>query len=127
PDERQQRQVTELVAHTQKLLKLSEEARNAKVWQRVKTSSPAVFEQGTSSLRTNFWNEVIGRLPAVTGPTNARSRLAYEKEKWTGYDVVLDVYPDVFAWGVLLLPKDIKPGERRPVVVCQHGLEGVPH
>ena len=24
------------------------------------------------------------------------------------------------------LPKDLKPGERRPVVVCQHGLEGVP-
>src|SRR6185295_15777383 len=33
---------------------------------------------------------------------------------------------DVFAWGILLLPKDIKPGEKRPVVVCQHGLEGVP-
>jgi dienelactone hydrolase len=36
------------------------------------------------------------------------------------------LWPDVFAWGVLLLPKDLKPGERRPVVVCQHGLEGVP-
>jgi cephalosporin-C deacetylase-like acetyl esterase len=39
---------------------------------------------------------------------------------------MLDVWPDVFAWGVLLLPRDIKPGERRPVVVCQHGLEGLP-
>ncbi len=27
---------------------------------------------------------------------------------------------------MLLLPKDLKPGERRPVVVTQHGLEGVP-
>jgi len=26
----------------------------------------------------------------------------------------------------LLVPKDLKPGERRPVIVCQHGLEGVP-
>lgn len=126
-DEGQRKQVTELVEHTQRLLKLSEEARNAKVWQRVKPASLAAFEQGTSSLRTNFWNEVIGRLPAATGPVNARSRPAYDKEKWSGYDVALDVYPDVFAWGVLLLPKDIKPGERRPVVVCQHGLEGVPH
>jgi hypothetical protein len=25
-----------------------------------------------------------------------------------------------------LVPKDLKPGERRPVVVCQHGLEGLP-
>ena len=24
------------------------------------------------------------------------------------------------------MPKDLKPGERRPVVVCQHGLEGTP-
>jgi hypothetical protein len=38
--------------------------------------------------------------------------------------VVIPVWPDVFASGVLLLPKDLKPGERRPVVVCQHGLEG---
>ena len=40
---------------------------------------------------------------------------------------MLDVFPDVFAYGILLVPKDIKPGERRPVVVCQHGLEGRPH
>ncbi|HEX4131887.1 MAG TPA: hypothetical protein VHZ24_17780, partial [Pirellulales bacterium] len=39
---------------------------------------------------------------------------------------VLDVFPDVFAYGILLVPKDIKPGERRAVVVCQHGLEGRP-
>jgi hypothetical protein len=38
----------------------------------------------------------------------------------------MDVFPDVFAYGILLLPKDIKEGERRPVVVCQHGLEGRP-
>ncbi len=30
------------------------------------------------------------------------------------------------AYGVLLMPKDLKPGEKRPVVVCQHGLEGRP-
>ena len=38
----------------------------------------------------------------------------------------MDVFPDVIAYGILLLPKDIKPGEKRPVVVCQHGLEGRP-
>jgi hypothetical protein len=37
---------------------------------------------------------------------------------------MLDVWPDVFAYGILLLPKGIRPGERRPVVVCQHGLDG---
>ena len=39
---------------------------------------------------------------------------------------MLDVWPDVFAFGILLVPKDLHPGERRPVVVCQHGLEGRP-
>jgi hypothetical protein len=39
---------------------------------------------------------------------------------------VIDVYRDVIASGILLLPKDLKKGERRPVVVCQHGLEGTP-
>jgi hypothetical protein len=39
---------------------------------------------------------------------------------------MLDVAPDINAWGYLLLPKGMKPGEKRPVVVCQHGLEGVP-
>ena len=32
----------------------------------------------------------------------------------------------MFAYGILLVPTDLKPGERRPVVVCQHGLEGRP-
>jgi hypothetical protein len=36
----------------------------------------------------------------------------------------MDVFPEVVAGGILLLPKDLAPGEKRPVVVCQHGLEG---
>jgi hypothetical protein len=50
------------------------------------------------------------------GETNGVSR----------YEVVLEVHPDVFAHGILCLPADLKSGERRPVVVCQHGLEGRP-
>jgi hypothetical protein len=50
----------------------------------------------------------------------------YDTPKWTGFEVVLDVFPDVFAWGILLVPNDLKPGERRPVVVCQHGRNGLP-
>ena len=39
---------------------------------------------------------------------------------------MLDVFPDVIAYGILCLPADVGPGEKRPVVVCQHGLEGRP-
>jgi hypothetical protein len=65
-----------------------------------------------------------------------------ETDKVVIYEVTLDVWDDVFAWGWLCLPKDIfRSGRRehaddgkltfaatgrRPVVVCQHGLEGIP-
>lgn len=127
PGDRQQRQVGELVEHTQHLLRISEFVRHNAFWKTLSASARDKFEQSTSPHRSNFWENVIGQFPSPTVPSNPRARMAYEKEQWTGYDVLLDVYPDVFAWGVLLLPKDIKPGERRPVVVCQHGLEGVPH
>src|SRR5204862_1003410 len=84
------------------------------------------FSASAKPFQTNLWEEVIGKFPDASLPANPRSRKILENPKWIGYDVTLDVFPDVFAWGVLLLPKDLKPGERRPVVVCQHGLEGVP-
>jgi cephalosporin-C deacetylase-like acetyl esterase len=56
----------------------------------------------------------------------ARTRQIYDRPKWTGSEVLLPLYPDVFAYGVLLVPKDLKSGERRPVVVAQHGRAGRP-
>jgi dienelactone hydrolase len=76
--------------------------------------------------RTRFDEEVIGRISRSLLPPNARSRLAYHGNGWSGYDVVLDVFPEVMSYGVLLVPEGIAAGEQRPVVVCQHGLEGRP-
>ncbi len=124
-DERQQRIVRGLEDHTQRLLRDSDVTRNASdLWTKIKDRAawPAVQTEA----RRSFWEETIGKLPTDFLPPNPRSRVVIEKEKWTGYDLMLDVHPDLFAWGVLLVPKDLKPGERRPVVVCQHGLEGVP-
>jgi hypothetical protein len=45
---------------------------------------------------------------------------------YKGYYVVFVFYPYVFAAGIVVGPKNLAPGEKRPVVVCQHGLEGVP-
>ncbi len=128
PAERQHRQVKELVEFTQKLLARSEMVRADVLWNKVKTKSPEEWQNARGAFQTNFWEEVIGRFPASAAPPNPRSRrIEVPAEKsWTAYEVVLDVYPEVFAWGYVLVPKDIKPGERRPVVVCQHGLEGVP-
>lgn len=126
PAERQQRQVAELVRHTQRLLELSERARDRFFWGRLAPSRTNDWAVTVKDYRRYLWEEVIGRFPAASIPANPRSRKILEKPRWTAYEVVLDVWPDVFAWGYLVIPKDLRPGERRPVVVCQHGLEGLP-
>jgi dienelactone hydrolase len=125
-EERQRRQVTELVDHTQRLLRLSDQDRDAFFWNKLAAAPTNEWAQAGDSMRDYFWEEIIGRFPPASVPHNARSRVIDDRARWTGYEVVLDVWPDVFAWGYLLLPNDLKPGERRPVVVCQHGLEGLP-
>ena len=125
-DARQRRQVRELEEHTQKLLQRSEDVREQFFWQKVKPDSPENWRVGTNAFKTILWNDIIGRLPAANRPINPRVRKLEEQRTWTSYEVVLDVWEDVFAWGYLLLPKDLRSGERRPVVVCQHGLEGLP-
>lgn len=121
---RQARAVRELEAFTQKLLHRSESVRNAFVWKSLSRTNDYLADADQN--RDYFWREVMGRIEAPELPPNPRTRRIYDKEKWTGYEVMLDVLPDVFAWGYLLVPKDLQPGERRPVVVCQHGLEGLP-
>jgi hypothetical protein len=82
--------------------------------------------EASKDYRRYFWEEVLGRFEEPQLPPNARTRKIYDTERWVGYEVVLDVWKELFAWGILLVPKDIQPGERRPVVVCQHGRSGLP-
>jgi dienelactone hydrolase len=141
PGERQKRQVKELENHTQWLVRESEHVRESwflykvmpeladETWSmklRHPTLPPAKFIDGARWYRRYFRQEVLGQFQEPLLPPNPRTRQIYDKPKWTGYDVVLDVWPELFAWGILLLPKDIKPGERRPVVICQHGRRGIP-
>ena len=127
PPDRQQRQVSELVEYNQRLLRFSEYERTESFWKKLPPSEAAKWHAQCEPHRKQLWTEVIGQFPAANLPVNPRSRKILETDKWIGYEVVLDVWTDVFAWGYLLVPKDIKKGERRPVVVCQHGLEGLPN
>ncbi|MFN0198670.1 MAG: dienelactone hydrolase family protein [Planctomycetaceae bacterium] len=123
---RQHRQVRELIDHNQRLLRRSHHVRKA-YWSDAKPTRAVAWPGVIERYRDELWDNMIGRLPEPSLPSNPRSRKVYDNEKWVGYEVQLDVYPDVMAWGVLLLPRDLKPGEKRPVVVCQHGLDGTPH
>jgi len=125
PGVRLHRQFDQLVAHTQALIRKSEQNRLT-FWSRGDSSSAEKWKSTTKPMRDYIWDEVIGRLPDPSVPPNPRTRLIFDEQKFLGYEVMLDVWPGIFAYGILLVPKNIQPGERRPVVVCQHGLEGRP-
>lgn len=90
------------------------------------TLDPTRFIEASNARRDTFSREGMGEFDAELLPLNPRSRKIIENDQWTAWDVVLDVYPDLSAWGVLILPKSIKAGEKRPVVVVQHGRNGLP-
>lgn len=135
---RQQRQVDEIVRDTQLLLRESPYVRQKFMKKLSDTKTVEEYEKVAEEYREVFAKEVIGQFDYPLETPKPRSRKSYETEKWVGYEMMLDVLsnrgpqasPDVpaevFAYGILCLPKDLKPGEKRPVVVCQHGLEGRP-
>jgi len=127
--------VGQLTDHTQALVRESEYVRKDYFKNADKASrDPAKWEASLGPYRKHLYEEVLGKIDLPLLPPNARTRQIYDTPKYAGYEVVLDVFDNdpakadanVFAYGVLLVPKDIKPGEKRPVVVCQHGLEGRP-
>ena len=152
---RQKRQFEEMRQYTQRLMHVSDKVRD-KVWAGADRSSLAKWEETQEKYRDLVYDELIGRIPYDLLPPNARTRKIIDEPTHTGYEVVLEVwnsesnkgqgargkgemppvdqpstinhqpFSSVIAGGILLLPKDLKPGEKRPVVVCQHGLEGVP-
>ena len=141
PDERQLRQIKEIEDHVQWLVRVSDQERNRVFLYKIMPEfekrswstkpyhpyySPDRFIEKGKEYRKYFLEEILGKFDDQVLPPNPHTRKIYDKERWTGYEVVLDVYQDLFAWGIILIPKDIKPGEQRPVVVCQHGRSGVP-
>jgi dienelactone hydrolase len=127
--ERQSEQVAALDRHNQWALIDSERVRD-ELFGGVNTNSVEEFQKSTRALREKFSKEVIGEFASLQtlSEPRPRTRALQEGPKTISYEVVLDVHEDVFAYGILTLPKDLKLDgkERRPVVVCQHGLEGRP-
>lgn len=133
---RQLRQLTEIDRFTQRVLAECADTRLAYLpiadqlgraaKQPLDFSSPEAYEQSIEPFREHFATEVIGRFDRDLLPARPRSQLVAREEGVAIYRVVLDVFPEVMATGLLVVPDGVQPGERRPVVVCQHGLEGRP-
>lgn len=138
---RQQRQVKELEDHVQWLMRDSDYERNQAFLYKVMPEfekrswstrphhpahSPSRFIEQAKAYREQFYHDILGSFDEDMLPADPHTRKLYDNKRWTGYEVQLDVYPQLKAAGIILIPKDIKPGERRPVVVCQHGRDGFP-
>jgi dienelactone hydrolase len=141
PAARHERAAREIERHVQSLVRAAEHVRDqaflfkvlpeltALRWSTEKTRPllPAQqFIDGARSYRERFRKDGVGVFERAYLALNPRTRKVAETDRWAAWDVVLDVWPDVFAWGVLVVPKDLRAGERRPVVVIQHGRNGVP-
>lgn len=123
PKARMRRQVGDLVTFLQARMRRASAIREERL-RKAMADQPkgALGEEYRAALR----DEVIGRFTIALEPPRPRTRLLGRRDGFTLHEVVLDVWPSVFAWGYLLIPDGIKEGERRAAVVCQHGLEGLP-
>ena len=68
--------------------------------------SPDHFVKETIAYRKYFQEDIIGKFEDKLLPPNPQTRKIYDKERWSGYEVVLEVYPHLMAAGMLLIPKD---------------------
>ncbi|MBL7699777.1 MAG: dienelactone hydrolase family protein [Chitinophagaceae bacterium] len=141
PHARQLRQVREIEDDIQQLVRDSDRERDRFFLHKIMPEIPrrnwstqpyhqyfpvSKFTDKSDEYRKYFAEEILGRFHDELLPFNPQTRKVYDRERWTGYEVVLDVFPDVMATGILLIPKNIKSGEHRPVVVCQHGRNDYP-
>lgn len=117
-------QFQQLVEFCQKLMR-DGERRRGEFWAKAKLGSPEEWAGSKQSYLEYYEREIIGRIEVASG-FQVETRRLYENASYTGYEVYLPTVGDIFAYGVLLVPKGMRAGERRPLVVAQHGLEGRP-
>lgn len=83
------------------------------------------FTEWQKEQRAALW-EIVGRYPEPDAPLRPQARLKHQDNEIAVYEVLLPVYEGTFLRGLLAVPTDLKPGERRAAVHCQHGWQGTP-
>jgi dienelactone hydrolase len=123
--DRQKKTVRDIERNVQRTLQFCSLERDANFWQTLKGDSAE--QASIKTAHRKKLGEVLGFLSPSLSTSRPKARVIKETDKWTSYEITLDVLPEVFAWGILMVPKNMARGEKRPVVVCQHGLESVPN
>jgi len=96
---RQRRQVQELVDYTQQLMRHSAKFRDD-FWSMANRSNVESWIHSAEFYRNYVWEEMIGKLPPPLMPPNVRTRRILDDSAYTGFEVVIDVYPDGKAYNL---------------------------
>lgn len=141
PDQRQRRQVKEIENYYQHLLGTADQRRDEQFLYRLlpeikhrrwSTRSWHAFlpwqnlVEQADTYREDFKSAIIGHFEDGLAPLQPLSKRLYDEPGWAGYEIKLDVFDNFYASGILLVPKDLVKGEKRPTIVVQHGRNGEP-
>ena len=97
---------------TQSLVRDSDNKRRD-FWSKADRSSLEKWQQSTAPYRETFERDLIGKIDQPLLPANPRTHQLFDEPTYTGYEVMLDVLPDVFATGILLVPKNLSDEEKK--------------
>ena len=121
---RRARQVRQMEDFLQRLARRSRRVRD-ELWANIRGATPEEWRRAAAPLERRIREEMLGELPPETVPPRPRTRPLPPAADWRGWEVMLDVRPEFFAYGVLLAPARLPEG-RVPLIVVQHGLQGRP-
>lgn len=114
--------VKQMDKHNQRLLTESVFTRR-NFWKKLDTSSPQKITETVEWYRDYFSQNVVGEFEDELLPIHPRTRFFMDCKDYTIYEIELDVFDGLTAFGFLLVPKTLKDGQKLPAVVGQHGLE----
>ena len=103
PAVRLHNQFTQMVNLCQALIFESEAVRT-EFWSKADASSVETWQNSTAFYKRYLWEECLGKLSPPSTTVAAQTRKIYEESGWTGYEVFLPLWQDVFAYGILLKP-----------------------
>lgn len=121
---RRQRNVRQMENFLQQLARRSRRVRD-QLWSNIRGAIPDEWRRAAAPLERRIREEMLGELPPEDTPPRPRSRPLPAAAGWRGWEVMLDVRPEFFAYGVLLVPAQ-PPAGKLPLIVLQHGLQGRP-
>ena len=123
-------QFRQMESYFQRLIEEHAPAARAAAWRRDHASVDA-YRRSVAPMRERLIELLGGWPPKEKRATGAQPRiepitLAGAQCPFTAKRVWLPAWKDVETYGILLEPRDIPAGERRPAVIAQHGYGGFP-